>query len=166
MSTRLSRLDAFSALLMERHPGCLRCGKEAALPAYAHDIGMSPVCQACWGELEPEGRFQWVLMLMASWAADYRQNPISYEPDHPQARYRDWTLRLENARRVIFEGTARACPQFGPDYLPYRACYTTLAGHQLAALPALELQICTVWRAWFDAAGRPCLPWVSAAVTV
>jgi len=110
LSAKLSSLDDVAKLLFQYHPGCLRCGAVEKRPSYADDIGMTPVCEKCWNTLEPEGRFQWVLLLMASWAQDYRKSPISYSPPHSQARYRDWTLKLENARRVIFEGSGETCP--------------------------------------------------------
>ena len=111
---------------------------------------MTPVCQGCWDELEPEGRFQWALLLVSTWAQQSRAQP--------ESAHANWILRLEHARRIIFEGEYKGYPQFGPNYLPYQACYTNLGEHQLAALPALGLQICIACRAWFNESGDPCLP--------
>src|SRR3972149_11459973 len=142
--------------------GCARCGgAKETWPRYAdgprggelrvghtglEGVGVTPVCERCWEELPAEGRLQWVLMLMACWAGEYRTAPISYDPPHFQARYRDWPLLLEKVRRALFELPTRGYPQLGPNYVGYRACYLQASKHRLFSIPPLGVQICTEWR--------------------
>lgn len=173
---RLSPLESIRRLFYRGlWPRCPRCGRaeREAFPRYADSlrwgprrvghtgldgIGVTPVCQSCWDELPSEGRLQWVLMLMACWAEEYRDLPIDYDPPHFQARYRDWPLTLERVRRALFEPPERGHPQFGPNYVGYRRCYLH-PDHELFPIPPLRLQICIECRGWFDEAGEPVKVW-------
>lgn len=172
---RLSPLESIRKLYWRKMYHCARCGgRKPAFPRYADGprwgprrvghtgldgVDVTPVCQACWDELPPEGRLQWVLMLMACWAEECRDQPIDYDPPHSQARYRDWPVTLERVRRVLFESPTLGYPQFGPNYVGYRGCYLHRDQHELFPIPPLRLQICTECRGWFDEAGEPVKVW-------
>lgn len=86
MFRRLSLLEDVRHLFFKRWPNCPRCGDEKLpFPPYAEGprfrgssgsvavlnldgMGVTPVCERCWNELPPEGRFQWLLLLMSCWA--------------------------------------------------------------------------------------------------
>lgn len=126
------------------------------------------MCQACFDALGPEGFYQWLLMNQAAWMQHYRGNPISYDPPHPQARYRETSHQIEQWRRILFEplDAVDGFPSFGPNYKPYQRCYQNLGGlasaHTWHEIPELSLAICTTCRAW---ARLPeydlCEPWIS-----
>lgn len=173
---RLSKLESIRQLFYRGSSRCPRCGRaeREAFPRYADSprwgprrvghtgldgLDVTPICPACWDELPLEGRLQWVLMLMACWAEEYRDQPINYDPPHFQARYRDWPLTLERVRRALFEPLDRGHPQFGPNYVGYRGCYLHHDRHELFPIPPLRLQICTECRGWFDEAGEPVRVW-------
>jgi len=145
---------------------CIRCGAIRGNMKYNRKIGLPhPICQVCYDELTTEGRFQWMLMLMADWVRQYRDRPIDYLPPHSQARYRDLAIMLEQWRRILFEpdggetNWTQHQPQFGPDHLYYQVCYGYENRHEFFPIPPLELQICIHCRGWFDMDGQACVAW-------
>lgn len=165
---KISSLDDFRDVFWKRHPNCARCGRGNYHEGIEYTelsalngawINASPVCQRCWDELTPEGRFQWLLLIMAAWAAEYRVKPIDTEPPCFQARYRDFPLMLEEWRRALFEPPTGGSSRFGPNYVGYTHCYLDASKHELFPIPPLKLQICLSCHSWFDMDGSACLPW-------
>jgi hypothetical protein len=153
---KISVLDNIKTLVSS---GCYRCGVSLkTTPQYAHQNDMpSLLCETCWESLNNEGRFQWFLIAAAI--------DMNYARESHRRSYALVVRELEQYRRQLFEEWATnsqgPTPQFGPDHEWYDACYGG-EPHKLFPIPDLDLQICTVCKAWFGIDGNPRVPWLQS----